>query len=188
MKRSAFSDLKLTGQPKAEALDQRLFAPAPAPIHDNDQPRARASTHVSTKARYNARTEQRPLAQTPEGDTEATGTPATPRSHEEANQPSNAGALETRHQRPEARTVERHSHDIFKDQVRWMNHLKLDLEEQYGVKVTGNAIVQRALDIVRLEYMRRGDESSLFRALVGREPWQTDDEVVSPPRGEEADA
>jgi hypothetical protein len=72
--------------------------------------------------------------------------------------------------RPSVRVDERHSHDIFHDQVRWMNRVKLDVEETYGAKVTSNAMVQLALDLFIHDYELNGDESALIRTLVLKQP------------------
>ncbi len=74
--------------------------------------------------------------------------------------------------RGEERRVERHSHDIFIDQVRWMNRLKLELGEEFGVKLTGNALVQLALDMLRRDFDAHGERSELFRTLIA-EPQST---------------
>ena len=68
--------------------------------------------------------------------------------------------------RGEERRVERHSHDIFIDQVRWMNRLKLELGEEFGVKLTGNALVQLAIDMLRRDFDAHGERSELFRTLI----------------------
>jgi hypothetical protein len=69
------------------------------------------------------------------------------------------------------RAVERHSHDIYVDQIRWMNRVKLDILETYGAKVTNNEMVQLAVDLFRADFERNGDDSSLMRVLVmGQEP------------------
>jgi hypothetical protein len=62
--------------------------------------------------------------------------------------------------------VERHSHDIFRDQVRWMNRTKLEIEERYGLRVTSNALVGLAIDMVRSDYERKRSRSALIRVLV----------------------
>ena len=68
--------------------------------------------------------------------------------------------------RPNVRIDERHSHDIFHDQVRWMNRVKLDVEESYGARITSNAIVQLALDLFISDYEANGNDSALIRTLV----------------------
>ena len=72
--------------------------------------------------------------------------------------------------RSNARVDERHSHDIFHDQVQWMNRIKLDIEETYGAKVTSNAIVQVALDLFIRDHELNGEESTLMRTLVLNKP------------------
>ncbi|MGE0229250.1 MAG: hypothetical protein AB7I38_14695 [Dehalococcoidia bacterium] len=79
-----------------------------------------------------------------------------------------------------SRLLERHSHDIYQDQVRWLNRTKLDFEETYGVKVTGNAMVQLALDRLRRDFEAQGEASDLFRVLVLDEPLRSDGEEERP--------
>ena len=76
--------------------------------------------------------------------------------------------------------LERHSHDIYQDQVRWLNRTKLDLEERYGVKVTGNAMVQLSLDRLRRDFEANGETSDLFRVLVLNEPLRSGSEEERP--------
>lgn len=68
--------------------------------------------------------------------------------------------------RESVRLVDRHSHDIFYDQVRWMNRLKLELEEEYETRVTSNGMVQLAIDMLRRDYEANGEQSALMRSLV----------------------
>ncbi len=69
------------------------------------------------------------------------------------------------------RAVERHSHDIYVDQIRWMNRLKLDVQETYGAKITSNEMVQLAIDLFRADFERNGEASQFMRVLVmGEEP------------------
>ena len=68
------------------------------------------------------------------------------------------------------RPKERHSHDLFRDQTLWMNKLKLEIEEKYGRRVTGNEIVQTAIELLRADYASRKESSTLIRVLVRKEP------------------
>lgn len=176
MKSSAFSGLSLTerGAPLANGVDQRLFAPArerseagpletteqhanaPTLSRDNETTRERTNEPTLPRTRSATSGTSRPRSGEPTGVTTgvATRPPAGP--------PSGKGAP--------ARMVERHSHDIFQDQIRWMNRVKLDLEERYDVKVTGNAMVQLALDLFREDFIRNGEASSLIRTLVHGDP------------------
>lgn len=70
---------------------------------------------------------------------------------------------------PEAtkeRPLVRHPYDFFEDQVRWLNKMKVVVEEKYRRKITANAMVQLALDLFIRDYRRRGQDSSLVRHLV----------------------
>ena len=176
MKPSAFSGLSLTEAAHAPgaALDQRLFVPA----SDASEERALLTTkqrgNAPTLPRDNETTEpgtdERALAR----DEEAALASSRVRSREPRRERRAAEGHETssglRSQRTPVRTVERHSHDIFQDQVRWMNRLKLDLAERYGAKVTGNAMVQLALDLFRDDFLSHGEQSGLIRVLVQGHP------------------
>lgn len=87
---------------------------------------------------------------------ERTGTPPTTRVHT-----FNGRAAEG---------VVRHSHDLYRDQVRWLNQLKLDIEVEYGQRVNGNDIVQLAVDLLRDEYEALGEQSNLISVLVFGKP------------------
>ncbi len=151
-KDSAFAGLKLSRQ---SGVDQRLF---------------QAKTD-------NVTTKQRNLKTTPPRDNETSQPPDI----ETTRQPVSEAALERASEdagnrsrevstggQPlrEARLTERHSHDIYHDQVRWLNRVKLALEERYTRRVTGNAIVAVAIDALRLDYEKRGEASDLVRAAV----------------------
>jgi len=71
------------------------------------------------------------------------------------------------------RLTERHPYDFFRDQILWLNRVKVEIQEQYGRRVTANAIVQLALDLLIEDYRRRGRRSSLISSLVLRS--QTED-------------
>lgn len=64
------------------------------------------------------------------------------------------------------RVSERHSHDIFHDQVRWLNRAKLEVEERYGRRVTVNGLVQLALELLRKDYEMNRTRSNVVRVLV----------------------
>lgn len=176
MKSSAFSGLSLTeqGAPLAKGVDQRLFA--------SDGERAVAGPMETTEQRENPPTLPRDNETTREPTNEATmtrtrsatGGPSRPRSSDPMRATKDVATRPPERppggKRAPSRTVERHSHDIFQDQIRWMNRVKLDLEERYDVKVTGNAMVQLALDLFREDFIRTGEASRLVRVLVHGEP------------------
>ncbi|MGE4053431.1 MAG: hypothetical protein AB7F99_01425 [Vicinamibacterales bacterium] len=166
----AFSGLKLTDQTTKPALDQRLFAPPPA--------MAPVPALETTKQRDNETTLSRAHGPTPAPMSE----PTLERSNERVPERTSArskrrGSVPTNdHARRASRALERHSHDIYQDQVRWLNRTKLDFEETYGVKVTGNAMVQVALDRLRRDFEAEGEASDLFRVLVLNEPLRSGEE------------
>lgn len=160
MNGSAFSGLKLTEQEPA-GRDQRLFAPPASP----DGPAMQ-----TTKQRANATTLARDNTRAPARAHEATHAPATEPTSERGNaapqEPALASAAVPANGTREERRGERHSHDIFIDQVRWMNRLKLELGEEFGVKLTSNALVQLAIDMLRRDFDANGERSELFRTLI----------------------
>jgi hypothetical protein len=126
------------------------------PARDNEEPgervneQAKARDNVSAMPRTNTPAPQRRRGLTTEQTIEATRTRV---------------SVPTGH-RPNVRVDERHSHDIFQDQVRWMNRVKLDVEETYGKRVTSNAIVQLAIDLFIQDYEANGNDSALIATLV----------------------
>ena len=67
-----------------------------------------------------------------------------------------------------SREKARHSHDIYADQIRWMNRVKLEVEERYGRRLTTNAIVQMGVDMLRNEYERLGPRSTVVHLAEKR--------------------
>lgn len=153
MSRSPFSGMSLSDEsaPLAQGSDQRLFMP---PLETTQQ-RSNEPTFARDHELPNARSDvpsQEPI-------NEATNKVSKHRNNEKTK-PRALGSSSQR------RVVERHSHDIYHDQVQWLNRTKLDIEERYDVKATGNAIVRLALDLVRDDYVRNGDSSRLVRILI----------------------
>lgn len=170
-KQDAFSGLKLTDQTASPGFDQRLFGTPPA------QPAA-VPTPETTKQRTNettlSRDNEAAIPAALEAAPQRPHVPAPPRSHVPGESRSSARAdartQVTVVQRSTPRTLERHSHDIYHDQVRWLNRVKLEFEERYGAKVTGNVMVQLALDLLRDNFEAEGERSNLVRVLVFGRP------------------
>ena len=136
-------------------LDQQLFSQSTTKQRNNETTLAR--TNESTTDRSNERTLSR------------------------ANDPSNQRSIDTTNQRSNEstrprvsplrgqefnRVSERHSHDIFHDQVRWLNRAKVEIDERYGRRVTVNGLVQLALDVLRKDYELNKAGSNVIRVLV----------------------
>lgn len=169
----AFSGLKLTDQTTKPALDQRLFTAPPAV--------ASAPSLETTKQRDNETTLSRGHETTLPPTSEPTSVSSNERLPQRMSSPSKRRTSAAAPGRtPVSRLLERHSHDIYQDQVRWLNRTKLDFEETYGVKVTGNAMVQLALDRLRRDFEAQGEASDLFRVLVLDEPLRSDGEEERP--------
>jgi len=62
----------------------------------------------------------------------------------------------------------RRPYDFFEGQVQWLNRKRLEIEEQYGVRVPANAMVQLAVDLLIEDFERRGEKSQLIGTLVLR--------------------
>ncbi|MCC6236797.1 MAG: hypothetical protein IT299_04395 [Dehalococcoidia bacterium] len=154
MSDSVFSGLKLSAQ--TPGREQRLFSqpsptePAvegsPAPRLGSTLTRGRAASLAGTPAPSSTRAGVGPNAGAPVrpelGTGQATPSATTPR------------------------RARRYSHDIYVDQARWMSHLKLELEERYGARITANALVQVALDLLRADCESAWEESVVYRTLV----------------------
>ena len=88
-------------------------------------------------------------------------------------------------QRPEVRKsvpiterlTERRPHDLYRDQILWLKETKLEIEKRYGQRVTANAMVQLALDLLIADYDRNEDRSKLVLRLVSKEAWNRRTEV-----------
>lgn len=154
MKRDPFASL---------GLDQQLFSSAPLT--------AMQRNNETTLARDNGATSARSLEATNTGANERLKRRTAEPTRSQTNEATKIQASDSPRHRPVSRQQERHSHDIYYDQVRWMNRTKVEVEERYGERVTSNGIVQVALDLLRLEFEARGPSSNLVQVLVnGDEP------------------
>lgn len=156
-------------------LDQQLFQREP-----KKEP-AKQSNNVTTLSRSNEPTTDRSGDASPRRDNEKAkhrvNVPSTQRGNEATRtRASSPKGLVTR-----SRIQERHSHDIYQDQVRWINRLKVDIEETHGAKLTGNQVVQLAIDLIRADYERHGEDSALIRRLVKGEPANAEIQVPTEP-------
>ena len=60
-----------------------------------------------------------------------------------------------------------HCHSmIYRDQVLWLRQVQLDVEKRYGRRITGNAMVQLAVDWLATDYRKNRSHSRLIRELV----------------------
>ena len=134
-------------------LDQKLFAPqSPAPAGAKDEIETTGKPKVST-------TEERPPERSDGQTPQATS--------RRSKQVTSGRPLVLRKERP----IVRHPYDFFRDQVLWLNRMKVEIEERYGLQVTANAMVQLALDLLILDYRATGLHSHLMTHLVfGRPP------------------
>jgi len=170
MKRSPFSGLSLTDQDSlpTTGIDQRLFS---LPVE-------------SARQRHNGTTGERDnvVAQPP--DNTRTRQPDSVGGTESSTEASQDRATAVTG-RAVPRQTARHSHDIYLDQVRWLNRTRFAIEERYGVRVSSNAIVRLALDVMRDDHVRHGERSKLMRILVDGERW---DPAIEAAPAEESEA
>lgn len=67
---------------------------------------------------------------------------------------------------PAGRATSEGSFDLFDDQLLWLARTKVDLMAAYGQRVSGNAMVQLALDLLIQDYHEKGRGSALVTKLV----------------------
>ena len=70
---------------------------------------------------------------------------------------------------PKERRTERRPYDFYQDQVLWLKEIKLEIEKRYGRRVTANAMVQLAVDLLIEDYRRNKERSKLISELVADE-------------------
>lgn len=158
-KANPFSGLKLT---EHVGLDQRLF-----------------STNEQSNQRDNEGTAQRNNGTTLTADNETTSLAVNGQARPRVNQgagerrngapnkrPIGRSGVANRLTAPIERLVERHSHDIYHDQVLWINRVKFELEEQYGRRVTSNSIVQLAIDRLRRDFEAEAHPFEITTRLI----------------------
>ena len=123
---------------KLSGLDQKLFTATPKAAR-------KSVRHTSKKER-----ERRPDVR--------------------GKEPASVEKKKERFQRPvqptKERLTERRPYDFFRDQVLWLNKIKVEVQEKYGRRITANAMVQLALDLFIEDYKRRKDRSKLVTKLV----------------------
>ena len=74
--------------------------------------------------------------------------------------------------RPKERPVERRPYDFYRDQVLWLKGTKLEIEKRYGRRITANAMVQLALDVLIKDYQHSKEGSKLVQERVMKEVQQ----------------
>ena len=72
-------------------------------------------------------------------------------------------------ERPKERRTERRPYDFYQDQVLCLKEIKLEIEKRYGRRVTANAMVQLAVDLLIEDYRRNKERSKLISKLVADE-------------------
>ncbi len=164
-------------------LDQQLFRESPKPAPTTKQPNNETTSQRDNAAampRANEATHERsghPSKEPAHAPANARApVAASPRRRERVSEATRTRASASRGHVQAARLVERHSHDVFVDQVRWLNRRKLEIEEAYDLKVTINAMVALALDLLIDDYEAHDERSALMRVLVFGEERRTEEE------------
>ena len=67
---------------------------------------------------------------------------------------------------PARERLTRRPYDFFQDQVLWLNRTKVEIQELYDRRITANAMVQLAMDLLIADYNRRKERSKLVTKLV----------------------
>jgi len=138
-------------------LDQRLFQPPPAESQAPPKGRTSVRKDERTLVRSNLRKLERPEGTSKEGKVGRT------KERRSEGEPMT-------HERPQqVRLVEHRPYDFFQDQIRWLNRRKVELEERYGKRVTANAMVQLAVDLLIADYELDPEDSQVVRVLVKEE-------------------
>jgi hypothetical protein len=145
-------------------LDQELFR------EESQEPRTKQRNNETTLSRNNVPSTSRLNETTLSRANEPTDKRSIETTNQRLNEATRSQAAPLPGQTGLGRVSERHSHDIFHDQVRWMNRAKLEVEERYGRRVTVNALVQLAVDLLRADYEVNKTRSNIVRVLVRGEP------------------
>ena len=150
---------------KLSGLDQKLFS-APSKATNKGS----AST---SKKRKKERPDVRGKGRTPVGTKDQTSQRPAQRIKEDPKagrkKPTSGRRSEGTFQRPAQPMRERltrRPYDFFQDQVLWLNRTKVEIQEQYDRRITANAMVQLALDLLIADYQRRKERSKLVTKLV----------------------
>lgn len=155
-----------TGSSEIAAASDPARPPQPSP-----RPRIPASSSGGTSAPPGEPSGERVRARAGEPSRERPGSRIPARTSPRAGEPTRTRRFSR--QGRAADGVVRHSHDLFRDQILWLNRLKLDLEVEYGQRVNGNDIVQLAMDLLRDEYEVLAEQSNLVQVLVFGQPRST---------------
>jgi len=137
---------------KLSGLDQKLFVPSSPP-----QVRGQGKANADNRQRISVIEERSCERQ------------ELPR-FQPMSQRTGEGTLERSFEFLKQRATERNSYDFYKDQILWLNKIKVEIQEKYGRRVTANTIVQLALDLLIQDYRKRGERSSLITNLVLKQP------------------
>jgi len=128
-------------------LDQKLFSASPKAAEDG----------VAVGLRT-AKKEERPSGLSDVG------------TKEQTSLRKKKGTFERPVQRTEERPTDRRPYDFYRDQILWLNRTKVEIQEKYGRRVSANAMVQFAVDLLMRDYKRRKERSKLVTKLVINEP------------------
>jgi len=161
-------DQRLFQETKTDAPPQRDNATTPQRSPEGAQPGgdhgpAQGAPQATTSPSVGATA---PTSPEPSRDATATSASAAPSEATRTPVSVSSGQVSV------VRAQTRHSHDIFHDQVRWMNRLKFQIEEERGLHISSNNIVRLAIDLIRADYEANGEESHLVRILVKGRPWR----------------
>ena len=143
---------------KLSGLDQKLFSATPqagkiAVVYASRREKEKRPD-VRSKERTDVGKKERKLQRT------------NVRSKERSSVRKKEGTFQRPVQPTKERLTERRPYDFFRDQVLWLNKTKVEIQERYDRRITANAMVQLALDLLIADYKRRKERSELVTKLV----------------------
>ena len=150
---------------KLSALDQKLFSATSKAARKSGA----SSPKGRKKKRPNVRRKERTSVRTSESSSQRTTQPSKERPDVGTKKPTSGGAGEGTPRRtlqPAKERLTRRPYDFFRDQVLWLNRTKLEIQERYDRRITANAMVQLAVDLLIEDYGRRKERSKLVTKLV----------------------
>jgi hypothetical protein len=150
---------------KLSGLDQKLFAATSKTAKKGES----ATSRKRKKERPDVRSERQAPVGTKDSTSQRPAQRTTERPEVETKKSTSGGKNEGTFQRPAHQTRERltrRPYDFYRDQVLWLNRTKVEIQERYDRRVTANAMVQLALDLLMADYKRRNERSKLVTKLV----------------------
>lgn len=150
---------------KLSALDQKLFSDTSRTAKKG----VASASKERKKERPDARRKGRTSVETKIETSQRTAERTKKRPNVGTKKPTSDHRNEGMFGRPAQQAKERltrRPYDFFQGQVLWLNRTKVEIQERYDRRITANAMVQLALDLLIADYKRRKERSELVTKLV----------------------